>query len=391
MRWIRLTLCLFAAFIIGRAAAQADEPPLLALHEGGIYAVSPFSGEATALVPAPENIAELRELTHDPVTLFSADWLSPDGSTLVYRTLAADALARARADAYAPDHALYALDLHTNAATEIALPQHYRADVTVQSLAWSADGTRLAVVLFSRPLVGEAGWSLAVYASDSWESLLTVPLPEPAYATSRRIVAGGDSFTLVDTGIQGPHVTFTRLDADGKPAESIEIDDTISPDVNLYILAPFNPLRDGETWRYGLNRQLTGDLFTAVDLATGALVPYDSATFPALVSSLAPETSLRVSAVYYDGDMIGLLLRNAETRMIGDTPIIKAYSFGISGDSDGSTFALSPDGQSLAFLESGALRLWTDGEVTPLDFSADALAWAPPRYVPVVDSAYLAG
>ena len=395
MRWIRFTLCLLVLLAVTAVTlAHGAEPPLLALRDDAIYAVSPSDGEVTRLIAAPNGAAVMRKHTGEPVTLFSADWLSPDGRTLVYRTLAADALARVQAGTYRPDHALYAFDLHNlDTPVEIALPNHASADVTVQSAAWTADGARLAVVLVSRSRENEdeAGWSLALYERETWEPALVAPLPEPGYAMSRRIVAGGDAFVMVDTGIQGPRIRFTRLDANGQALEPVEIDPSVSSVVNLYLITPFNPLLDGDDWRYGLDQQLAGDLFAGIDLASGELAPFDANLFPGLVSALAPETSLRLTASYYSGDGIGLLVRNAEGEIIGETPIFKAYAFGIAGDSDGSTFALSPDGQAVAFLEDGGLRLWRGGEVTALDFEAEALAWAPPRYVPVYDPFYLMG
>src|SRR5690606_2813915 len=120
-----------------------------------------------------------------------------------------------------------------------------------------------------------------------------------------------------------------------------------------------------------LVRQMSGEIAYWVDLTYGVTGPSDSSLFPGMVSALAPETSLRLSAGYYDGDNIGLTVRSTENEIIGETSIFKAYAYGITGDSVGSTFALSPDGQTVAFLNEGVLHLWREGEVTALGVEAD--------------------
>lgn len=393
---LRLRLLLGVLILIGvfsSASAQEVAPPLLVLRHDSIDAVSLETGEITQLVPPPNGAVALRNHTHKPSTLFSAEWLSPDGRYLLYRTVAADALARVQTGTYRENHALYVVDVQTGDSVEIVFPEHESQDIRIESVAWTGDGTQLGVTFYAgdranadsrRPL-------LAVYARETWERTRVTALPAPAHATVRRLIPAGDTFVLVERGVQGPHITFMRLGADGEVAPLAAVDVSAVPDVNLYILAPFNPLQDGTAWAYGLNRQLTGELSAGVDLETGELKPFENGLFPAMVSALAPDTSLRLTAGYFDGDQIGLMVRDADDKHIDDLPIFQAYAFGISADNNGSTFALAPDGQTVAFVQNDALMLWHDGELNATGVDAEALVWAPPRYQTVYDLLYLLG
>src|SRR5690606_63021 len=105
----------------------------------------------------------------------------------------------------------------------------------------------------------------------------------------------------------------------------------------------------------------------------GSVSEFEFGSMIALVSGLAPETSLRLTTALYSGDVTALHLRGTDGALLADVPTVKAYAFGIHGDSVGTTYALSPDGQSVAWVGDSGLTLWRDGEVMPLDFSAEAL------------------
>ena len=107
-----------------------------------------------------------------------------------------------------------------------------------------------------------------------------------------------------------------------------------------------------------------------------------------MVSRANPANSLRITAEPFEGMYLTLSIRDADTQYLGSIGEIRYQAFGPDGDSMGSTFALSPDGQKLAYLDEGALMLLQDGEVASLDFRADVIAWGVPLYIPIYDPAY---
>lgn len=67
MRRLLIMLCL-SLFVLpfSTTRAQDQQSPILALHEGAIYAVSPIDGSAQTLVAAPDNYQALREELSTP-------------------------------------------------------------------------------------------------------------------------------------------------------------------------------------------------------------------------------------------------------------------------------------------------------------------------------------
>lgn len=379
MRAIMRVFCLLAVCLLLAlpTLAQDEIAPIIVLNEGGIYAVSPDDGSTQALVAAPEEYAALRQETGDPVRVFSADWLSPDGQLLVYRTL----LPEMR-------HTLTVLDIASGAGTTVALPE----PSYVESVAWSPDGARLAVVGQDIRENQAAGWWLNVFERDAWDSaVVTARLTSPDYAMSRRVFMTPDGIVLYDHGIQSPRIMLNVLDEAGETRHQIDLDTARLPELNLYLNTPLNPLLVDNQYQFGLTRQSTDELAFVASFDTGDITEYDFGYFPALVSALAPDTSLRVSYSQNNGDNTLLLIRDANGDYVGDIDGVRTYAFGIANDNAGSTHVVSPDGQTLAWLDGDQLMLWRDGESQPLGVTAQALAWALPLYVPVEDLAWLLG
>src|SRR5689334_13866035 len=82
MRRFFFLLCLLAFFSLSNHA-QTEQRPLLALHDGAIYAIDVATGESEMLVPAPSAYEAMLEFVW-PITIFSENWLSPDGQFLTY-------------------------------------------------------------------------------------------------------------------------------------------------------------------------------------------------------------------------------------------------------------------------------------------------------------------
>jgi hypothetical protein len=394
MRWLLVMFCLFM-LVVPVAHAQTDLPPILALYAGGIYAVSPVDGSVQTLVAPPADYEVSHDETRAPVTVFSAEWLSPDGQYLAFRAMRSDAPAEAQASGGVIPHALYVLDVQHGGdplpATLLNDPAGTYAHV--ESVAWSADGARLyaAIVTFDTASTEQLGWSLVYVERGAWDHPVAVPIPDLEHAMARRIFAAGDGMVVMDRGIQSPRYVFTLLDPAGQQVSHFELHRNVPPGVNLYVNTPFTSLRVDDTLRFGLVNMWTGELAGQVDFVTGDVTPFDRGYFPGMVSDSAPDSSLRVLAGYYSGDLISLLIRDDSNGTVGETDIFRAFAFGILGHTIGSTFALSPDGQALAYLDDGALMFWHDGTATALDFTAEALAWGSARYIAIYDPEYLAG
>jgi hypothetical protein len=380
VRWLLLSLWLLIAPV---TLAQEDVPPIIALNDGGIYAVSPLDGSTETLVEPPLNYSFILENFHDPVTVFSAEWLS--GQYIAYRTLRRQADNSDVVDDTGLSHALFVLDVQNGGEP---IPVQVGTNYRVQSVAWSLDGTRLYAVI-STP--DSENGSLVSVERDAWDAPTVVELPPLEYAMARRVYPTADGTVVVDRGIQSLRRVFTVFDGEGEQINQFEVDFNISPDVNLYINTPFTPMLVDGTPRYALVHQFTGELLFQVDFASGEVLPVESGYFPAVVSALAPDTSLRLSAGQYNGEFMIGQVRSPQSTMVGSIDRLRAYTFGIAGDSVGTPFALSPDGQTIAYLLDGTLMLWQGGESTALDVTAEALAWSPMLNVPVYDPNYLRG
>lgn len=381
--WIIISFILVSAPPIH---AQDDAPPLIILDKGGIYAVS--SRRSTALVEAPENYDEFVETHYERPTLFSAEWLSPDGQYLAYTTFARDPQRPERVAMENLSSALYLLDLH-NGGKPIPVRLSQNGIYAIKSVVWSADGAMLYVLAHpsrSAPSV------LMFVARDAWDDLpAAVTLPIPDYAFARRLIPAPQGVVVQDNGLTLPEYRFWWFETPDSVPVTYTVDYTISPDVNLYVNTPFTPLWIEDELRYGLVNMFSGELLYTVDLTTGAVSPPDDfGNLTALVSGLAPDDSLRVSTGMYS-DFTLLILYDPENTNLGSVDRVRSYAFGIFGDSIGSTFALSPDGQTLAYLQDGEIYLWQAGESAPLDISAQVIAWSPVQHIAMYYPAYFIG
>lgn len=384
MRWFLIVFCLLL-LIVPVVNAQNESPPIIVLNAGGIYAVSPLDGSVETLVEPPLDYADIREQALDPVTVFSAEWMSPDGQYLAYRRVRGDALSVMLANEVSPPHALFVLDVE-NGGDPVQLDLQdggqTRINTYIESVAWSDDGSRLYVAVIIADLAtDERVWSLVYYERDVWDEPIFLPLPDTGYAMTRQILPATDGMVILDRGIQSPVFEFWLYDEAGEEVNNFTVDWNLSPDINFYINTPFNPLLVEETLYYGLVMQASDILLFQVDFASGEATELDFGYHPAMVSATSMDTSLRIWAGFYSGDNLSLVIFDADGNYLDETGGIRAYAFGIAGDNVGSTFALAPDGQTIAYLVSGELTLWQDGTTTTLPVTAEALAWGPRLYI----------
>jgi hypothetical protein len=314
-----------------------------------------------------------------PITVFSQNWLSPDGRFLVY----------AMSYPTNPDEEInedseftqrfFLLDVE-NPRFPISLTFEASLSYLVKSVAWSQD-SRLLYVLMVGSNGEESQWALILIERDNWTQQISIPLDSLAYATGRSIFATENGVVVMDRGFQSPVYQFRLFDNAGEAIQELTVDWTLSPDVNLYVNTPFTPLViEGQT-RYGFVNMYGNYLLYQADLNTGEISEANFG-YPAMLSRSAIDSSLRLFPFFFTGDSTGLLIFDSEDTYMGEIESLRVYAYPISGESIGSTFALSPDGQSLAYLQDNQVMLWENGESRSLDFTADILVWAAPIYMP---------
>jgi hypothetical protein len=375
----RLFLLCFVFLLVPSSYAQAERSPLIALSEGAIYALDAETGESEMLVPAPSAYRFMREILYQPITVFSQNWLSPDGQFLAYAMTYPSNPAQEISEDSEFTQRLFLLDLE-NPRFPMSLNLDASLNYSVKSVAWSQDSALLYVLILGGKREAPQ-WSLIIIERDNWTQQISIPLDSLAYATGRSIFATENAVVVMDKGLQSPRNQFRLFNQQGEAIQDFIVDWTISPDVNLYLNTPFMPIEiDGET-RYGYVHMFGNYLLYQTDFNTGESSEAEFG-YPAMLSRNAVDSSLRLFATFYSGDSMGLLIFDSEDNYIGELESLRAFAYPMSGESIGSTFALSPDGQQLAYLQDNQLMLWENGESRSLDFSADIIVWASPIYMP---------
>ncbi len=367
---IALSILLLSVSSSG-ASAQAELPPLLILNDGGIYAISPQDGAIL------ETIAAV-----DPANYFSAEWISPDGEILAYSTRGGSAPVFT--------HTLFLLNLIEGGdPITLTLTDDDDVNVQVDSVAWSSDSMYLyALITTQTPRQSEPDWAIAVFQRDQWDTPNLIPLDPPAAPRIfRSMFAAGDAAVVLDWSIRDASHEFKTYSPGGELLNTFSVTGDLSPDINLYAnTTQLNPLMIDGSARYVFgNLMMANMLVYQADLMTGEISEMEMGYFSALISRTAPEASLRVSLINLDGQFGELSIRDADAVYLDYVQGVPQFAYGIQGDSRGSTFTLSPDGQALAFLREGMVNVWRDGVLTSLDVSAEVIAWQSPLIVPVYD------
>jgi hypothetical protein len=382
MRQLIILLCL--SLFLSQSNAQSEETPIIALHEGAIYAVKPSDGSAEILVPASSAYGEV----YEPASFFSAEWLSPDGQYLAYRMTYPVNPAEPVSETSNRTHRLFILDLQTGTFPHpISLGAFPSYDI--DSVAWSPDGNFLYVLI---AISGEEEiLQLVIIEREQWQNQIVIPVEPSDDAPKRSIFAIEDTFVLQERGWMAGANIMTAFDNEGEVVKRFELSNDYGYWLDFFISTPFTPLFvDGQS-EYSLIDYSSNEILYQIELLTGEVSEFPDGYVPAMVSRTNPETSLRVSLEYENESPNQLYIRDTEANYLGSSNPLRYQAFGPEGDSMGSTFALSPDGQSLAWLEDNELILWQDGGTRGLGFSADVIAWASPLYIPVYDPEYFGG
>lgn len=387
---IALSILLLSVSSSG-ASAQAELPPLLILNDGGIYAISPQDGAIVeTLVAPPEDYEALNAAAADPVNYFSAEWISPDGQLLAYRTLGGGEPLQAGGDpVFTHNLAL----LHLNEGGDpimLTLTDDEEVSVEFDSVAWSNDGAYLYVLIATRtPRQSDPDWTVVVFQRDQWDTPNLIPL-EPTEGTwvFRNIFAAEENaFVVFDWSVRDGSHAFTMYSPSGEMLNTFSVTNSLSPDVNMYTNATqLNPLVIEGSTRYGFSNILLGDmLLYQADLMTGEISEMEAGYFSSLVSLAAPDTSIHVSLINFDGEIGGLNIHDAEGTLLEYVEGVRLVAYGVQGNTWGSTFTVSPDGHAVAFLREGTVNIWRDGVLTALNVNARVIAWQAPLVVPVYD------
>lgn len=379
MRRVIFVVLIYSLLSLLPANAQEAVTSIIALKDGIIYAFNPADDSIKPLVLAPDHYDEIAENNRQPVVLTSADWLSPDGQYLAYRVIEPTNPGRIISAASVFTQELFILDLQ-NPDQPIAIDLD-ASESHIESVAWSLDNTRLYVLANNAVhIVERADWTV--------EKTVDVGGPHQSQAPviSRRIFASDTGVVLVDAtdGRELVGIDFTVFSADGNQLNTFKADYGDYPDTTFY--NPLEPIELDGVVHYGFPDNYNTLLYLA-NFAPDSASDIESYTQGyatiAMVSRNTAENSLRVTAHGYDISF-DLSIFDADDNWIADIPQVHAYQFGgYSGDHFGTRFALSPDGQSLAYLGEQGLVLWHDGESVKMDFVADVIIWSAPMYVTV--------
>jgi hypothetical protein len=375
----RLFLLFFAFLILPSTDAQTEQSPIIALTEGAIYALDTETGESQMLVPAPSAYRFMREILYQPITVFSQNWLSPDGQFLAYAMTYPSYPAQEISEASEFTQRLFLLDLE-NRSFPISLNLDASLNYSVKSVAWSQDSALLYVLILGGKREAPQ-WSLILIERGNWAQQISIPLDPLAYATGRSIFATENAVVVMDKGLQTPSNQFRLFNNAGEEIQDFIVDWTISPDVNLYLNTPFTPLLIEEQTTYGFVDMNGNYLLYQADFSTGEISEAEFG-YPAMLSRSAIDTSLRLFPFFYTGDSTRLLIFDRADTYMGEIGSLSVYAYPMSSESIGSTFALSPDWQQLAYLQDNQLMLWENGESRSLDFTATIIVWASPIYMP---------
>lgn len=379
MRQLFLLMSLF--LFICQAHAQNELQPIIALSEGSIYAINPSDGRAEIIVPASDAYGEV----YEPASFFSAEWLSPDGQYLAYRMTYPLNPNEPITETSNHTQRLFMLDL-VNGTFPRSINLGTIPSYEILSVAWSPDGNLFYVLIQTNAETENV--SLFIIERDNWAKQIHISPEIPEDAIKRTIFATEEGVVLQARGWMTTIHAFIIFDNEGEEINRFELASDYATFMDMFISTPFTPLLVDGVGYYSIVDNESSEIRYQIDFASGDVSEFPAGYLAAMVSRANPNNSLRVSLVNFTGVGTELYFRDAALNYLGGSNPIRFHAFGPDGDSMGMTFALSPDGQALAYLEDHALLLWQDGESRSLDFSADVIVWASPLYIPIHDPEY---
>lgn len=357
--WLLVGLLLLP-LTVARAQDRTGQPLIVALAQGTVYVVSPEDGSATPLA-----YTEADGLMFAPIRTGS---ISPDGAQWAYviQTAVGTPSADTVADLYVvrvadgtteritPTGGLFGTVGRNDEVFQIGMP------------TWSLDGQR--IYYFWQAINLKQGRQskptlLAYYDVAKQKHVLVARIDPQHLIEDLQAVNEGLIVRWYEPGFAGS--AYADLYS---PTHEL-VDEMLANLTFTY------PLVDKGVTYYGKLNDF-GDLATLVDVQTGAEQAWALGHYPALESLMGGAQSMHV--FYVQGDMSRYSVYGAD---------YKTYVIGLDNPY-GFSLALSPDGQSMAYLQFEGRALAPirivniRGDVRELPFEAEQILWGAVRYVP---------
>jgi len=350
---------LMLSLLVAKAHNEVKQTPIIALADNKLYAVSAEDGSARVLAEPT--------ITEQPIAALRVGSISPDGKQLVYMTQSAPDVSL---DKYGSH--MYLLTIADGSTEElepkggvfdVPMPKGYVSQIDMPT--WSLDGQRI-YYFRSQYALGKQGDQkpklLAYYDVNTHKHVLVARFDPTNQMENLQAVKDGMLVRWYKPGFDGPtYSAFYGLDSQSnKPA-----------DVSAMYLYG---LRDTDGTYYYARLNDFGDVHSLVNVATGDEKPSDVGFYPAAQSLMNGERSMHLFSV--QGSISTYYVYDAEN-----------YITSID-DQSGFSFALAPDGQSVAYLlfENGSKAsiqiMDMNGDVRKLDFEAEQIVWGAIDFVP---------
>jgi len=369
-----------------------EQPPIIAVANNNIYAVSPLDGDARLLVERP---AEKEQALQDIGVPRSLDLsrMSPDNTKFAYTAPLYEMLDPVFEDQTWPDFQgvrlrdLTLVDIASGQLTPIThqgdnLAEMVESDTlsVFKDLTWSVDGQRLyfmSAVVSMRNRVPQQ--MIEYYDLQAGERRVLVKLNPQANILG--IYAVSQGLVLIDGSYFEGDFEFTLYGHDGSILNSLEMPLEGVMQCSNPMMFERNPVFVQDDYFYGY---YTLDLGPAalLDVASGDTIPLEGELVPAFMSHTHTKTSLRVVGTNL------CQLRDGDQWTVTDAEGHFLYSIELKYIDSESQMALSPDGESLAYLKYKSWDVFTPVPIivtTPegsheLDFAADEILWGAVDY-----------
>ena len=356
---LRLTLALLLLLAALPAAAQADDPPLVILMDGDLWAWTEAAGALSQLTEGAQA---------------AAPRISPDGTRIAYRAISPAGLAaleREPSVGTPPPDDLFVMDPHTAEVIQVAAqPQDVAFNVPGQpntfilrsDPAWGPGGAALAWAELSFP---DFSHRLMLHDLTSGTTTALAALPDPA-------IGPGPASVLWVGGRIAAWMTFNDPAADAL-AEALL---TFSAGGLSLAQVTLPRAVDGADFVVGIYPVRADEVdYAGLAYASGRWELASPETGAVQTPRAAPTwggPSAELTGIPYEDPLYGVLYRWA---LDGEPLPYEGWPDGI---------ALAPGGDGLAYIGAEGIYRWRDGEADLIPETGRAgqtyaaLAWSPP-------------